>query len=156
MTKICLLIFVKSIFCADWDPATNFRLPDTIRPRHYEIDLKPYLDPEDQGEEYNGPDPQHFDGISTAYFTASEETSLLVINSKYLDYKTLVVSEASNVGSEIPVEDYVLHDVDDTYEYLLITLGQPLKPNVEYKLETTYTGYLKNNNYGFYIRWEML
>lgn len=150
MTLILFLICVKSIFSTEWDP-NHFRLPGTVIPSHYEIDLKPYLDPEDQGESYTGTEIQHFDGISTVYFTALEETSLLVLNSKYIDYKTLIVTNISKKDQNIPIVSYYTNDTHPN-EYIYITLSQNLQIDNEYKLETTYTGYLKNDNFGFYIR----
>ena len=36
----------------------SFRLPDGIIPEKYEIDLKAFLDPNDQGDSYSGEEPQ--------------------------------------------------------------------------------------------------
>jgi len=46
----------------------------------------------------------------------------------------------------------IVFEIDEEREYLLITTAEPLIPDVNYALTSTYTGYLKNNNYGFYIR----
>jgi len=84
MAKLSFLFFIKCIFAAEW---THYRLPESIRPTHYDVELKPYLDPADQGESYTGADPQHFDGTSTVHFTTSNETTLLVMHTKYIDYQ---------------------------------------------------------------------
>ena len=36
----------------------SFRLPDGIIPEKYEIELKAFLDPNDQGDSYTGEEPQ--------------------------------------------------------------------------------------------------
>jgi len=48
---ILLFALVGTAIGEDW---SHFRLPEVAKPSHYEVDLKPYLDPDDQGESYNG------------------------------------------------------------------------------------------------------
>jgi len=47
------------------------------------------------------------------------------------------------------------HHTNSTHptEYLYIALDENLKKDSEYKLISEYTGYLKNDNFGFYIRY---
>ena len=68
---------------------SSFSLPTIFEPENYKVDLKVYLDPENQGEHYVGVDPQHFDGVSAVTFTVLEETSQLILNAKYLENLSL-------------------------------------------------------------------
>ena len=50
-------VFVPHAEGKDWT-TEDFRLPDSIHPLSYTIDIKAYLNPDDQGPNYNGTDPQ--------------------------------------------------------------------------------------------------
>ena len=59
--KVSLFV-LQFVAGQDW---SHYRLPLDLNPVHYDIDLKAYLDPLDQGE-YDL--PQHFDGKTAIYF----------------------------------------------------------------------------------------
>ena len=51
MISKTFLVLIEIVICADWN---HFRLPEVAKPSHYEVELKPYLDPDDQGDQYDG------------------------------------------------------------------------------------------------------
>ena len=93
----------------------NYRLPTIFKPQHYNVDLKVYLDPENQGENYDGSDPQHFDGISSVDFEVSEDTKKVVLHAKYLEISSLTLFE-----SDKQAEMKISWELSDKYEYLII------------------------------------
>ena len=77
--------------------------------------MKVYLDPKNQGENYDGSDPQHFDGISSVNFEVSEDTKRVVLHAKYLEISSLTLIE-----SEKQTEIKMSWKLSDKYEYLII------------------------------------
>jgi hypothetical protein len=90
--------------------------------------LKPYLDPENQGANYNGLDPQHFDGIMKVFFTVEQETSTIILYSKYLEYESITLRDGE---SAIDMN----WEKDEDKEMLEITLLQPIMPNKTFTIE---------------------
>jgi len=161
--KLLNSLLLSSLVVADLELDSNiqvptydhYRLQGIVHPKAYKVDLKPWLDPADQGGKcLTNPDackddPQHFDGVSQMIFEVSEATKLLVIHSRYLVFDKMVLTQKTGFGRSTPIALNMVEDIEN--EWIRIGLKEDLKPNTEYTLDTEYIGFLKPNNHGLYI-----
>ena len=138
-----------SITVKDYD---HYRVPEGILSADsYDIELKVYLDPKNQGENYPPTwcaecdnHAQHFDGKSKMHFEVKTATDLLVIHSRYLAFSDMKLKNQS--GTDIAINMAESTDL----EYIRIGTKDKL-PVGTYTLETEYFGFLQPNNFGLYI-----
>ncbi|XP_018427319.1 PREDICTED: aminopeptidase N-like [Nanorana parkeri] len=125
-------------------PASNkpwdlYRLPKTLIPDHYDVDLRPVLEKDSRGLYV-------FHGKSASYFRCVTPTNLVIIHSKKLNFtKNVVLKDDTNRDIAINREQLV-----ERTNYLVLHLAETLQSNKTYKLHTEYIGELANDLAGFY------
>ncbi|XP_066491470.1 aminopeptidase N [Tiliqua scincoides] len=124
-----------------WD---RWRLPETLRPEHYTVTLRPFLRPNSQGLYV-------FQGNSSVRFSCLAPTDLILIHSKKLNYTlqgNFLVSLTGVVGAPTP-------SITSTWlktetQYLVVQLSGNLQAGASYELHSTFTGELASDLAGFY------
>lgn len=126
-------------------PWNVYRLPKTLTPVSYNVMLRPYLTPNDNGLYV-------FTGTSTVHFLCKEPTSVILIHSKKLNYTLAqghrVTLRALN-GSQ-PQPTIVSTELVELTEYLVVHLQEPLVASVLYEMNSTFQGELADDLAGFY------
>nr|AVZ46160.1 Aminopeptidase N [Parahyaena brunnea] len=126
-------------------PWNVYRLPKTLTPVSYNVTLRPYLNPNDNGLYV-------FTGASTVHFLCKEPTSVILIHSKKLNYtldqRHRVTLRALN-GSQ-PQPTIVSTELVELTEYLVVHLQEPLVASVLYEMKSTFQGELADDLAGFY------
>ncbi|XP_076823238.1 aminopeptidase N-like [Clavelina lepadiformis] len=120
-------------------PWANIRLPSSLIPYHYTVDLQPDLKPDDEGLHW-------FNGNSTAYFSVAQSTNFIVIHSFKLNYTS--VSAANTEGLAVSIVTYWTYDPN---EYLVVEVDKPLSVGENYTLSTVFLGPLANDLRGLYL-----
>ena len=72
-------------------PWEKFRLPRSLFPYHYEINLKPNLFPKDKKNIY------WFNGSSRVYFVVSKSTDVILLQSKNLTYSDITLKSQVSI-----------------------------------------------------------
>ncbi len=111
--------------------ASEYRLPATVVPEHYDIKLTPDL------EKFT------FTGEETVRITVCESISEIVLNSAELDIKHACVSDSA--GKKIEAEI----SYDEKRERAILKLKEPVNPG-QCKLHLDFTGILNDKLHGFY------
>ncbi|KAL0619707.1 Aminopeptidase N [Plecturocebus cupreus] len=125
-------------------PWNRYRLPNTLKPDSYQVTLRPYLTPNDQGLYV-------FSGSSTVRFTCVVATDVIIIHSKKLNY---TLTEGHRVvlrgvgGSQAP--DIERTELVEPTEYLVVHLRSSLVKDSQYELSSTFVGELADDLAGFY------
>ncbi|XP_066210647.1 aminopeptidase N [Saccopteryx leptura] len=125
-------------------PWNRYRLPKTLVPDSYQVKLRPYLTPNENGLYI-------FKGSSTVRFICNESTNVIIIHSKKLNYtKTnghmVVLRDVG--GSQAPeIERTELVEIT---EYLVVHLKSPLNKGSMYEMDTVFEGELADDLAGFY------
>lgn len=122
----------------------NYRLPKTIFPSNYAIELTPYFVAEPGKSAFT------FDGetiitLSTAFANINE----IVMHSKNIDLPNNLptLTDAKDPSSKIRI---LSKQQDLVTDKLILGLEEALRPNVDYKLTFKYTGHLADDMHGFY------
>uniref|UniRef100_A0A9L0JT02 Aminopeptidase n=1 Tax=Equus asinus TaxID=9793 RepID=A0A9L0JT02_EQUAS len=125
-------------------PWNRYRLPQTLVPESYNVTLRPYLTPSEQGLYI-------FTGSSTVRFTCKEPTDVIIIHSKQLNYTT---TEEHRVvlrgvgGAQAPDIDRT--ELVELTQYLVVHLKGPLEAGSLYEMDTKFQGELADDLAGFY------
>ncbi|XP_063781891.1 aminopeptidase N [Pseudophryne corroboree] len=119
-----------------WD---KYRLPKSLIPIHYDIDLRPILEKDSQGLYV-------FHGKSVAHFTCVERTNVVIIHSNKLNYTSN--TELRNDANRTLTVNKI--DLVEKTNYLVLHLGEELEENKIYTLHTEFTGELADDLAGFY------
>ena len=125
-------------------PWNRYRLPPTLVPESYNVTLRPYLTPNEQGLYI-------FTGSSTVRFTCKEPTDVIIIHSKQLSYTT---TEEHRVvlrgvgGAQAPDIDRT--ELVELTQYLVVHLKGPLEAGSLYEMDTKFQGELADDLAGFY------
>ncbi|XP_078539360.1 aminopeptidase N-like isoform X2 [Lissotriton helveticus] len=124
-------------------PWQKYRLPKTLAPRHYEVELQPYLEKNAQGLYI-------FKGKSTVLFSCVTETNHILIHSKKLTYKndSSAFSLTTADGSAPPAIKRTWLELPT--EYLVVELDGNLAAGKQYLFHTEFTGELADDLAGFY------
>ncbi|XP_078539357.1 aminopeptidase N-like [Lissotriton helveticus] len=126
------------------NPWNRYRLPNTLIPHHYDLELQPHLEKDSRGLYI-------FKGKSTAYFTAAAATNLILIHSNKLNYThqgEFHVSLRTDDGSDPPPIQRTGLEIPT--QYLVVELSRNLEQGKSYSMYTEFTGELADDLAGFY------
>lgn len=112
---------------------------DSIEPLTYDVNLRLWLDPENQGEHPTEGD-FHFDGETTFVFKPRRNTDYLVLNFYDLHFSEIKVVNLNSI-----------YKLEGQRIYVAIPWHDGFKAGIEYRLEAKYYGYMRPNNYGLYL-----
>lgn len=125
-------------------PWNRYRLPKTLIPDSYQVTLRPYLTPNEQGLYI-------FKGNSTVRFTCNETTNVIIIHSKKLNYTDQgnhkVVLRALG---DPPAPDIDKTELVERTEYLVVHLQGSLVKGHQYEMFSEFQGELADDLAGFY------
>lgn len=126
-------------------PWNVYRLPKTLIPRSYNVTLRPYLTPNDQGLYI-------FTGKSVVHFLCNESTDLILIHSKKLNYTDIQGHRVAlrALGDSEPQPVIVRTELVELTEYLVVHLQEPLRVGGMYEMESRFQGELADDLAGFY------
>ena len=125
----------------DSDHPEDYLLPISLRPYHYDIELRPdiYL-----------PDPTDFvfNGTSSMHFACLQDTNRIVLHIRQLtiENSTIEVVPTSG-GASVSVQSTEWREQFDFYE---VTLSESLVAGVNYTITTRFTGPLTGDMSGMY------
>ncbi|KAL0968051.1 hypothetical protein UPYG_G00261660 [Umbra pygmaea] len=125
-----------------WD---KYRLPDTLKPDHYNLTLWPRLKPNAEGLYI-------FTGKSFVVFQCVKETDLILIHSNKLNYTKWEdgnLAKLSALGS-IKAPTIKTTWLKETTQFLVVQLDGKLTAGESYKLYTEFVGELADDLGGFY------
>ncbi|XP_053320874.1 aminopeptidase N-like isoform X2 [Spea bombifrons] len=123
------------------EPWNRFRLPKSLIPYHYDVELKPVLEKNSQGLYI-------FFGKSTVYFTCKEATKYVVIHSNKLNFTTPTKAVLRDAAfTDLPV---LRVDEVPVTQYLVVHAVNNLEVGKNYSLFTTFRGELADDLAGFY------
>lgn len=125
-------------------PWNQYRLPKTLIPDSYQVTLRPYLTPNEQGLYI-------FEGNSTVHFTCNNATDVIIIHSKKLNYTLKaghMVALRALDGSQAPA--ITKTELVERTEYLVVHLGGSLTKGNQYAMESQFQGELADDLAGFY------
>uniref|UniRef100_A0A8C8HKQ2 Aminopeptidase n=1 Tax=Oncorhynchus tshawytscha TaxID=74940 RepID=A0A8C8HKQ2_ONCTS len=127
---------------APWD---KYRLPDTLKPDHYNLTLWPRLTVNAQGLYI-------FTGKSYVVFQCVKETDLILIHSNKLNYTKWGddhLAKLSALGST-PAPTIKKSWLQPTTQFLVLELNGKLAVGESYQLDTVFVGELADDLAGFY------
>lgn len=132
------------------DPA--YRLPNTTRPRQYEVTLTPYFETIPTG--VTNVQPFTFDGEVTIYLSATvANVSQVVIHCNDLTIQSLSIGYQSGTTVVDITASGQNFTCEMPYSFLRISTSTPLLLNQEYIIRSTFRGNLQTNMRGFYRSW---
>uniref|UniRef100_A0A8C5M7M6 Aminopeptidase N n=1 Tax=Leptobrachium leishanense TaxID=445787 RepID=A0A8C5M7M6_9ANUR len=120
------------------EPWDNYRLPKHLVPYHYDIHLRPVLEPDSRGIYV-------FHGKSEAFFTCVNATSLVIIHTNKLNYSSTILR--NSIGEGLTVTK--VEEVRAT-NYLVLHAANSLVVGQTYSLYTDFIGELADDLAGFY------
>ncbi|XP_048087335.1 aminopeptidase Ey-like [Alosa alosa] len=124
-----------------WD---QYRLPDTLKPRKYNVTMWPQLTKNEHSLYV-------FTGHSTVDFECVKETDLILIHSNKLNLIKSSGHHATLTGLGGAVAPTIKTTwLQETTEYLVIQLNNKLEPGKSYQLYSSFTGELADDLEGFY------
>ncbi|CAG5086785.1 Oidioi.mRNA.OKI2018_I69.PAR.g11352.t1.cds [Oikopleura dioica] len=112
---------------------------DSIEPLTYNVNLRLWLDPENQGE-HPAEGDFHFDGETTFFFKPRRNTDYLILNFYDLHFSEIKVVNLNSI-----------YKLEGQRIYVAIPWHDGFKAGIEYRLEAKYFGYMRPNNYGLYL-----
>ncbi|XP_065352031.1 aminopeptidase Ey-like [Cloeon dipterum] len=113
-------------------PTPSYRLPEDLRPEHYTLEIKTFLDGENS----------RFEGRVLIRVKCEEDTSRVVLHSTDLILKT----DQVRVGDK----EIVGHEFDTQNEFYIIKLKEELKSGSKYVIEIPFEGNLTTSLKGYY------
>uniref|UniRef100_A0A8C8M581 Aminopeptidase n=1 Tax=Oncorhynchus tshawytscha TaxID=74940 RepID=A0A8C8M581_ONCTS len=127
------------------EPWDKYRLPDTLKPDHYNLTLWPRLT-------VNAQDLYIFTGKSYVVFQCVKETDLILIHSNKLNYTKWGddhLAKLSALGST-PAPTIKKSWLQPTTQFLVLELNGKLAVGESYQLDTVFVGELADDLGGFY------
>ncbi|KAK8788791.1 hypothetical protein V5799_021432 [Amblyomma americanum] len=115
-------------------PPKNLRLPRSLVPVHYDVELKPTLEGNFT-----------FAGSVAILVKCATATSSVTLHVKDLNVSDVSVSEAA--GSRMEHDKY---DEDKSLQFLVISLKRPLAAGSNYTIRMNFVGSLNDDLAGFY------
>lgn len=135
-----LVLLLVSVCCVY--AQTNYRLPTTVIPSNYNIEITPYFTAETGKEVYT------FDGIARIRLvTSASNVAVIELHALNLLGEIPTLVEALTPATQIVVTG--MSD-DSVSQKRTLTLASPLRANIEYILTFIYVGYLNEEMNGFY------
>ncbi|XP_019495552.1 PREDICTED: aminopeptidase N [Hipposideros armiger] len=126
-------------------PWNRYRLPKSLVPDSYNVKLRPFLTPNQDGL-------YTFRGSSTVRFTCKEPTDVIIIHSKKLNYTKTpddhMVTLRGVGGSQPPGISHT--ELVEITEYLVVHLKGQLEVNSMYEMDSEFVGELADDLAGFY------
>ncbi|XP_029010285.1 alanyl (membrane) aminopeptidase b, tandem duplicate 1 isoform X2 [Betta splendens] len=129
------------------EPWDKYRLPKTLMPVVYTVELWPRLTPDPKTGLYI------FTGDSTVEFECVEETDLILIHSLKLNYTNLsngLWATLTSVSPDAQVPSVKTTWLQNVTQYLVVQLDSKLTKGHKYTLATKFTGELADDLGGFY------
>ena len=140
--SLCFLVKLKTINASDNVEVSeiNYRLPSSVNPINYTIELITYLDTNDEKS-------FTFNGTAIIHVEVIEETDNITIHTSELKFK----NEDVSVRDTVEDKDMVLSDI--TYEPIknfTIIKATKFEKGRTYRLKFKYTGLVNDGLKGFY------
>lgn len=124
------------------NPDINYRLPDDLRPDHYDINLRPYLLESDKAKRFT------FDGEVFINITVVKRTNKIVLHSKNLKFsKREYCEDIAKPQTCIALKE---REPDSKTDIVTYILDAELPANSVYVLHFKYKGSMDNDMHGFY------
>lgn len=139
--KGALVLLLVSV-CSVYGQTVNYRLPTTVLPSNYNIQITPYFTAEAGKELFT------FDGIATIRLSTTQmDVAIIELHALNLPGQNPTLVEALAPTIAIIVSGMI---DDPVSQKRTLTLTTPLRPNIEYLLTFNYVGYLNEEMNGFY------
>nr|XP_002730532.1 PREDICTED: aminopeptidase N-like [Saccoglossus kowalevskii] len=117
------------------------RLPNSLKPNHYTIKLKVYLDEEDKEDRFT------YEGEVSVVVHCFEPTNIIKIHSRELSLQQSDTQVIDTEGNTMTITN----QSDDTlYEFFIIELSSNLAAGKDYLVRLVFTAPLTNDGYGIY------
>ncbi|KAM4677163.1 aminopeptidase N isoform 1-T2 [Discoglossus pictus] len=125
------------------EPWDKYRLPKSLIPQHYDVELQPYL-------EKNAAGLYIFKGKSVVYFTCNVTTNLILIHSNKLNYTSTggflaVLKNEDGTSVQLKSTELVVKT-----QYLVVQVNENLQAGKSYSLHSEFVGELVDDLAGFY------
>ncbi|KAE8618156.1 hypothetical protein XENTR_v10009290 [Xenopus tropicalis] len=124
------------------DPWNKYRLPKTLSPVHYDVELQPFL-------VKNADGLYVFRGKSTAFFICNDATDLIIIHSNKLNHTKFNSFDAKLQDGATDVALKSTFFQKDK-QFLVVQAAANLVPGKQYGLYTEFVGELADDLAGFY------
>lgn len=118
-------------------PPKNVRLPRSLVPVHYDVELTPRLDGNFT-----------FNGSVAILVHCATETSNVTLHIKDLNVSDVSVNDAASAGGSRVEHDR--YDEDKRLQFLVIKLKRPLNAGSNYTIRMNFVGHLNDDLAGFY------
>ncbi|XP_070558853.1 aminopeptidase N-like [Ptychodera flava] len=119
----------------------NGRLPDTLVPYHYEVELRPYLDEEKDGDKW-----KTNEGKVVIYLTCVKNTKEIKVHHDKMEIQSRAVKDAD--GSEVGIAST---EIDALYNWYIIHTVDELQAGTNYTINMTFVGtVIQADARGFY------
>ncbi|XP_030049370.1 aminopeptidase Q isoform X2 [Microcaecilia unicolor] len=124
-----------------WD---NPRLPPSLFPVNYQLELWPLLEPDDEGR-------HHLSGQVNISARCAEDTDTVLLHSHKLNYSRAAVlvppSGDGNSGGVTVRELWLAEE----HQYVVLELREPLRAGLLYELQLDFTGFLSDDLTGLFV-----
>ncbi|KAH8402277.1 hypothetical protein KR009_010972 [Drosophila setifemur] len=129
----CILLLITPF---SW--AANYRLPTSLEPQHYDLQILTHLNATDQ----------RFEGYVKIHLLARENTQNITLHSKGLR----IDEDRTSINSQFPGESNCVTniEVDDEFEFYTLHLSRKLEKGKHYQLEMHFGAKLNDSESGYY------
>lgn len=117
----------------------NFRLPDNLKPYLYELEIQPFLDP--NNFRFNGKMKMFINCLSSTNRIVFHQQGLKINES---NAKLIDLSTNNEMQMNLPF------DYDSETEFVIVSLKNNLVNGKNYSLELPYSANMSNKLFGFY------
>ncbi|GFO22826.1 aminopeptidase n, partial [Plakobranchus ocellatus] len=124
------------------DKVTDVRLPDTVLPLHYDVELMPMFFAE-------SPEDFTYTGKVTIYVKCHKATDNISIHAKHLVVKPSDIRFEGVIPNSADPR-YINMEIDKDREFIVLILSKNLVVGREYKVTMTYSAVLDNDLKGLY------
>lgn len=112
----------------------DYRLPISVIPKHYAIDLVPYISLNNFT----------FDGSVEIHAEVVQDSSQIVLHIDEIEYKDVILT-----GNNVPLK-VINVTTEETFNFLIIHLAAPIINGSSITIKIKYTGNLNDEMRGFY------
>ena len=124
------------------------RLPNTVLPRRYEVNLRPFLYDDDVPDSKLG-ERFTFDGWVRIKVECIEPTDEITLHSKNITIHGM--PKVHSVSTLDKTDIFESYEMVEEYAFMVLKLKQMLRPHEEYDIYMEYSGILWNDDSGFYL-----